>query len=140
MSTFVAHEPPLLGSVPDAAAAERASQAMREAYQAKGFGAGLPIEDDGRRGDPLLSDRSLGVTTYRLDIEALMAAPTRIVVAVGEESREVFAGRAAIGTAALCGQEATVFPSRHGGFLDGEFGYAGQPDAFAKKLRKVVEG
>jgi hypothetical protein len=101
---------------------------------------GLPVDDDGRRDDPLLTDRSLGVTTYRLDVEALAAAPTRIVVAVGEESREVFTGRAGVGTAELLGQEATVFPSHHGGFLGGEFGYAGQPEAFAKKLREVLEG
>ncbi len=168
--TFVAHEPPIIGSLPDAAAAERASQAMRDAYQAGGFGAGmaafmalgswpgeftdeyfarppadpaqfgLPAGDDGRRDDPLLSDRSLAVTTYRLDVEALAAVPTRIVVAVGEESREVFTGRAAMGTAERLGQEATVFPSHHGGFLGGEFGYAGQPEAFAKKLREVLEG
>lgn len=168
--TFVAHEPPLVESLPDAAAAERAGQAMRDAYQAKGFGAGmaafiamtswqgpftdayfalppadpaqfgLPAEDDGRRDDPLLSERSLAVSTYRLDVEALSAVPTRIVVAVGEESREVFTGRAAVGTAERLGQEATVFPSHHGGFLGGEFGYAGQPEAFAKKLREVLEG
>jgi pimeloyl-ACP methyl ester carboxylesterase len=168
--TLVAHEPPLIGSLPDAAAAGRASQAIRDAYQAKGFGAGmaafmvmtswqgeftdayfalppadpaqfgLPVEDDGRRDDPLLTDRTLGVTTYRLDVEALAAAPTRIVLAVGEESREVFTGRAGVGTAELLGQEATVFPSHHGGFLGGEFGYAGQPEAFAKKLREVLEG
>ncbi|GHG16806.1 MULTISPECIES: alpha/beta fold hydrolase [Amycolatopsis] len=167
--TFVAHEPPLNGSLPDAAAAERAGRLMREAYQTKGFGAGmaafmalgawegeftdayfalppadpaqfgLPAEDDGRRDDPVLSERSVGVTGYRLDVEALAAAPTRIVVAVGEESRQVFTGRAAIGTAELLGQEATVFPSHHGGFLGGEFGYAGQPEAFAEKLREVLE-
>ncbi len=168
--TLVAHEPPLIGSLPDAAAAGRAGQAIRDAYQASGFGAGmaaffamtswpgeftdayfalppadpaqfgLPVDDDGRRDDPLLTDRSLGVTTYRLDVEALAAASTRIVVAVGEESREVFTGRAGAGTAELLGQEATVFPSHHGGFLGGEFGYAGQPEAFAKKLREVLEG
>ncbi|MFB9690622.1 alpha/beta fold hydrolase [Amycolatopsis plumensis] len=168
--TFVAHEPPLNGSLPDAAAAERAGRLMREVYQAKGSGAGmaafmalgawegeftdayfalppadpaqfgLPAEDDGRRDDPVLSERSVGVTGYRLDVEALTAAPTRIVVAVGEESRQVFTGRAAIGTAELLGQEATVFPSHHGGFLGGEFGYAGQPVAFAEKLREVLEG
>ncbi|WP_410637111.1 alpha/beta fold hydrolase [Amycolatopsis sp. lyj-346] len=170
VSTLVAHEPPLVRPLPDADAAERASRAMREAYQAKGFGAGmaafiamtswpgeftdayfalppadpaqfgLPTEDDGRRDDPLLSDRSVAVPGYRLDVEALAAAPTRIVVAVGEESREVFTGRAAIATAELLGQEATVFPSHHGGFLGGEFGYTGQPEAFAKKLREVLEG
>ena len=41
-------------------------------------------------------------------------------------------------TAALLGQQATVFPSHHGGFLGGEFGYAGQPEAFAAKLREVL--
>ena len=34
----------------------------------------------------------------------------------------------------------TVFPSHHGGFLGGEFGYAGQPEAFARKLHEVLEG
>ncbi|ADJ50362.1 hydrolase [Amycolatopsis mediterranei S699] len=168
--TLVAHEPPLVRSLPDAAAAERAGQAVRDVYQAKGFGAGmaafsamtswpgeftdayfalppvdpaqfgLPSGDDGRRDDPLLTDRSLPVTTYRLDVEALAAAPTRVVIAVGEESREVFTGRAAVGTAGLLGQEATVFPSHHGGFLGGEFGYAGRPESFAEKLREVLEG
>ena len=35
---------------------------------------------------------------------------------------------AVLGTAALLGQEATVFPSHHGGFLGGEHGYAGKPE------------
>jgi hypothetical protein len=33
-----------------------------------------------------------------------------------------------------------VFPRHHGGFLGGEFGYPGQPEAFADKLRDVLEG
>jgi hypothetical protein len=36
-------------------------------------------------------------------------------------------------------QQATVFPSHHGGFLGGEFGYAGQPEAFARRLREVLD-
>ncbi|MEV6647210.1 alpha/beta hydrolase [Amycolatopsis sp. NPDC051371] len=169
VSTLVAHEPPLVGVLPDAAAAERAGKAFRDAYQARGFGAGmagfitmtswkgeftddyfalpaadpaqfgLPAEDDGRRDDPLMTDRSLAVTAYRLDVEALNAAPTRVVIAVGEESRDVMTGRAALATAERLGQDATVFPSHHGGFLGGEFGYAGQPEAFARKLREVLE-
>lgn len=39
--TLVAHEPPLLSVVPDAAAAERARNAVTDAYLAKGFGAGM---------------------------------------------------------------------------------------------------
>ncbi len=168
--TLVAHEPPIVGVLPDAAAAERAGKAFRDAYQARGFGAGMaafiamtswkgeftddyfaqpapdpaqfgmPTEDDGRRDDPLMTDRSLAVSAYQLDVDALTSAPTRIVIAVGEESLDVMTGRAALAAAARLGQEATVFPSHHGGFLGGEFGYAGQPEAFARKLREVLEG
>jgi pimeloyl-ACP methyl ester carboxylesterase len=168
VTTLVAHEPPLVGTLPDAAAAERAQAEVRDTYEAKGWGAGMaafitmtswrgeftdayfaqpaadpavfgmPTEDDGSRDDPLLSDRSWAVTSYRIDVDALAAAPTRVVVAVGEESRGVMTGRTAESTAALLGQQATVFPSHHGGFLGGEFGYAGQPEAFAGKLREVL--
>jgi pimeloyl-ACP methyl ester carboxylesterase len=166
--TLVAHEPPMISVLPDAAAAERARAGFRDAYEAKGWGAGMaafiamtswrgefsdeyfaqpapdpaafgmPTEDDGSREDPLLSDRSWAVSSYRPDADALAAAPTRIVIAVGEESEGTFTGRSAVATAELLGQQATVFPSHHGGFLGGEFGYAGQPEAFAGKLREVL--
>jgi hypothetical protein len=100
---------------------------------------GLPTEDDGSRDDPLLSDRSWAVSSYRPDVDALAAAPTRVVIAVGEESLSTFTGRTALATAELLGQQALVFPSHHGGFLGGEFGYAGQPEAFARKLRDVLD-
>jgi hypothetical protein len=100
---------------------------------------GLPTEDDGSRGDPLLSDRSWAVSSYRPDVEALAAARARVVIAVGEETLNTFTGRTAVATAELLGQQATVFPSHHGGFLGGESGYAGQPEAFARKLREVLE-
>lgn len=169
VTTLVAHEPPLIPLLPDADAAERAGAGFRDAYQAKGWGAGMagfiamtswqgeftdeyfaqpapdpaafgmPSEDDGSRDDPLLSDRSLAVTSYRPDVDALAAAPTRVVLAVGEESGDTVTGRAAVATAELLGQQATVFPSHHGGFLGGEFGYAGQPEAFARRLREVLD-
>jgi pimeloyl-ACP methyl ester carboxylesterase len=169
VTTLVAHEPPLIPVLRDAEAAERARAGFRDAYEAKGSGAGMAAftamtswrgeftddyfaqptpdpaqfgmrtEDDGRRDDPLLSDRSWAVSGYRPDVEALAAAPTRIVIAVGEESADTFTGRSSVATAKLIGQQVTVFPSHHGGFLGGEFGYAGQPEAFAKKLREVLE-
>ena len=61
------------------------------------------------------------------------------MVAVGIESDGVFTGRTAVATAEALGQEAVVFPSHHGGFMGGEFGYAGEPEAFAAKLREVLE-
>jgi pimeloyl-ACP methyl ester carboxylesterase len=169
VTTLVAHEPPLIHVLPDAEAAERARAAIRDVYQAKGRNAGMaafiawtswpgeltddyfaqptpdpamfgmPTDDDGSRDDPLLSERSWAVTSYRPDVEALAAAPTRIVIAVGEESLGIFTGRTSLATAELLGQRATVFPSHHGGFLGPEFGYAGQPEAFARKLREVLE-
>ena len=167
--TLVAHEPPLIPVLPDAAAAERARAGIRDVYEAKGSGAGMaafiamtswrgeftdeyfaqpapdpvafgmPTEDDGSRDDPLLSDRSWAVSGYRPDVDALATAPTRVVIAVGEESESTFTGRTAVATAELLGQQATVFPSHHGGFLGGEFGYAGQPEAFARRLRDVLD-
>ena len=62
------------------------------------------------------------------------------MIAVGEELRGVFTGRTASAVAELLGQQATVFPSHHGGFLGGELGDAGQPEAFARRLRDVFEG
>ncbi|TME21036.1 MAG: alpha/beta hydrolase [Chloroflexi bacterium] len=169
VTTLVAHEPPLIPVLPDAEAAERALAGVRDAYQARGSGAGMATfiamtswrgefsdeyfaspapdpaqfgmstEDDGSRDDPLLSDRSSSVSSYRPDVKTLAAAPTRIVIAVGEESMGTFTGRTAVALAELLGQQATVFPSHHGGFMGGEFGYPGQPEAFARKLRDVLD-
>jgi hypothetical protein len=41
VTTLVAHEPPLIPVLPDAAAAERARAGVRDAYEAKGSGAGM---------------------------------------------------------------------------------------------------
>jgi pimeloyl-ACP methyl ester carboxylesterase len=168
VTVLVAHEPPLVPVLPDADAAERAMAQFRDAYAAGGWGAGMaafiamtswrgeftedyfarstpdpaqfgmPTGDDGTRDDPLLSDRSSAVSSYRPDFDALAAVPTRIVIAVGEESAGTFTGRTSVATAELLGQRATVFPSHHGGFVGGDSGYAGQPEAFAGKLRDVL--
>ena len=168
VTILVAHEPPLIPVLPDAAAAERALAGVREAYEARGSGAGMAAfivmtswrgefsddyfarpapdpaqfgmsaEDNGARDDPLLSDRSSAVSGYRPDFAALAVSPTRIVIAVGEESMGLFTGRTSLATAELLGQQASVFPSHHGGFIGGESGYAGQPEAFARRLREVL--
>jgi pimeloyl-ACP methyl ester carboxylesterase len=168
--TLVAHEPPLIPVLPDAEQAERARAAVRDAYRAGGAGAGMAAfmvmgmwrgeftdeyfarpapdpaafgmsaEDDGSRDDPLLSDRSWAISSYRPDVDALLAARTRVVIAVGEESEGTFTGRTSVAMADLLGQTATVFPSHHGGFVGGDSPYAGQPENFGRKLRAVLEG
>ncbi|MFS8097690.1 alpha/beta hydrolase [Lentzea alba] len=166
--TLVAHEPPIIDVLPDASDARRARDGFIDAYFASGFGAGMaqfmvmsswqgeytdeyfaqppadpaqfgmPSEDDGTRDNPLLSRDSLAITDYQVKVDALAAAPTRIVIAVGEETGNAFTARTAVHTAKLLGQEATVFPSHHGGFMGGEFGYAGKPEEFGAKLRDVL--
>jgi pimeloyl-ACP methyl ester carboxylesterase len=166
---LVAHEPPMIPVLADAPAAERARARVRGAYESRGRWAGMaafiamtswrgeftdeyfarplpdpaqfgmPTEDDGARDDPLLSTRSEQIVGYRPDLEGLATASTRIVIAVGEESRDTFTDRTSRATAALLGQEATVFPSHHGGFNDAESGFPGQPEAFASKLREVLD-
>ncbi|WP_426624925.1 alpha/beta fold hydrolase [Leifsonia sp. McL0607] len=167
--TLVAHEPPLVGVLPDAERAERALAAVHEAYDSRGFGAGmaafimmtswrgeftddyfaqpapdpamfgLPADDDGSRDDPLLSQRSIAITAYRPDIDALAATPTRIVIGVGEESEGIFTGRTSAAIAQQLGTEAVVFPSHHGGFAAEDSGYPGKPEAFAHRLREVLD-
>ena len=169
IATLVAHEPPLLDVLPDAEAAHRAFQGFRDAYDRNGMGAGMAqfiamtswqgeftddyfaqppadparfgmsADDDGSRDDPLLSESSATVPTFRPDFEAVTAAPTRVVVAVGVESKGSFTGRTAEGTARALGQRPVEFPSHHGGFLGPEFGMAGEPEAFAAKLHEVLD-
>ena len=100
---------------------------------------GMSSDDDGSRDDPLLSDRSWAITDYEPDVDSLRAASTRILIGVGIETGDTYTGRTARAVASLLGQEATVFPSHHGGFLGGEHGYAGEPEAFAVKLREVLD-
>jgi hypothetical protein len=101
---------------------------------------GLPTEDDGNRTDPLLFQNIITCTHYEPDFDALRAAPTRIVIAVGVESAGQLAFRGGLAAAERLGQDAVRFPSDHGGFLGGEYGQAGDPDAFAAKLREVLAG
>lgn len=166
---LVAHEPPLLAVLPDADAAFAAERGVQEAYHQRGQGAGMaqfmaltswpgeftdayfeqppadpaafgmPTEDDGSRDNPILSGTGNGITAYRPDVAALTAAPTRVVIGVGVESAGTLTDRTSRALAEALGLPATEFPSHHGGFLGGEFGYAGQPEAFAARLREVLE-
>jgi hypothetical protein len=101
---------------------------------------GFPTEDDGSRDDPMLGRNIIATTGYEIDFNALRAAPTRIVIAAGAESEGEMAHRGALAVAERLGTEPVIFPSHHGGFLGGEFGWAGDPDAFAPKLREVLAG
>ena len=168
--TLVAHEPPLAALLPDADNAKSAVRAIRDTYQQGGFGPGMahfigitghkgqfpddiahqpapdpaqfgmPTDDNGDRTDVLLHQNIINTTHYQPDFDAVRAAPTRIIVAAGAESQGEMANRGAHAVAKELGTELIVFPSHHGGFLGGESGWGGQPEAFAAKLREVLSG
>jgi pimeloyl-ACP methyl ester carboxylesterase len=166
--TLVAHEPPTGQVLPDREAVLAASVDIHETYVREGVGPamgkfialssqegpvpidfanrpapdpamfGLPTQDDGSRSDPLVGQNMISCTHYQPDFDALRAASTRIVVAVGADSGQALAGRAATAVAEKLGTTAVTFPGGHGGFLGGEYGQTDQPDAFAAKLREVL--
>jgi pimeloyl-ACP methyl ester carboxylesterase len=168
--TLVAHEPPLASQLPDREYALAATEAINATYLRSGWGAGMahfiavvshrgpftaelaaqpapdpqmfgmPAGDDGTRTDPMLASNVLISTHYEPDYDALRVAPTRIVMAAGEDSQGEMANRGASAVAERLGTEPVVFPGDHSGFLGGEYGQTGKPDEFAAKLRDVLAG
>jgi pimeloyl-ACP methyl ester carboxylesterase len=166
--TVVAHEPPLASMLPDKEHAMAAARAVHDTYHRSGWGAGMahfiaivshrgrftddvarqpapdpaafgmPTEDDGVRTDPMLGQNMITTTHYEPDVDALRRASTRIVMAAGEESTGEMANRGAFAVAERLGVQPVIFPSGHSGFLGGEYGQTGEPDAFAAKLRDVL--
>ena len=99
---------------------------------------GCPSEDDGSRTDPLMRNMP-ACTAYEPDIEALAALGDRLVIAVGVESGEQMAARGGRSVAEALGVPVTEFPSNHGGFLGGEYGQQGDPEAFAAALHASLD-
>jgi pimeloyl-ACP methyl ester carboxylesterase len=166
--TLVAHEPPTASLLPDREAAFAANEEIRDTYQQSGRGPalakfialvsyqgevpkdffashpvdpqmfGLPTEDDGSRNDPLVGHNIITCTHYEPDFDALGKASTNIVLAIGATSAGTLAHRGGVAVADRLGQEPVTFPGGHDGFLGGEYGGMGEPDAFAAKLREVL--
>ena len=101
---------------------------------------GLPTQDDGSRTDPLLSHNIVTGTHYQPDLDALRAAPTRIVIAAGVESEGEMADRGAYGVADGLGTMPVKIPSDHGDFFGSEYGQQGKPDEFAAKPARGPDG
>ena len=152
--TLVAHEPPLLELLTDAAAQRAKTEDIIATFHAEGMGAawfkfmvyagfdkaaleGAPVHAEPRE----TSDQELreaarffgyelrSTTQYVPDIEALSTA--RVVVGIGADSGNLLTYRT---SAALCerlGAQPVEFPGDHGGFLEA-------PAEFADILRKVL--
>jgi pimeloyl-ACP methyl ester carboxylesterase len=168
--TLVAHEPPSAQPLPDRDEVLATCAAIHETYLRAGFGPamakfialasypgplpagfadqpgpdpasfGLPAEDDGSRDHPLVGLNMISTPGYSHDFEALGAAPVRIVIGVGTQSASMLAGRAGTAVAERLGTAPVTFPGGHDGFVGGEHGGMGEPDAFAAILREVLAG
>ena len=142
--TLVAHEPPVIELLPasaqvraqvqdiyDTYRAEGANKAMQKFMAHAGLGEAPGQEADAPRWVPspeqmarmratteqFLAHLIRPTTHYRPDIEALRAAPARIVVAVGATSKGQLANRSAVALADQLGTPVVEFPGDHGGFV-----------------------
>jgi pimeloyl-ACP methyl ester carboxylesterase len=156
--TLVAHEPPVIELLPDAAQLRAEIQDIYDTYQAGQpdqamgkFMAHAGVENPAAQDENVprrepspeqiarmraatghfLAHLLRPTTGYRPDIEALRSAPTRIVVAAGATSQGQLAHRAAVALAAQLGTPVAEFPGNHGGFL-------AQPEPFGQSLDQVL--
>ncbi len=165
---LVAHEPPTAVLLPDREVVMAAVRDIRSTYASSGLGPamakfialvmvdgplpegyldqpapdpagfGLPTEDDGSRTDPLMRNMP-ACNAYHPDFAALTAFGSRLVLAAGVESGRQLAARGARSVAEKLGLPVTEYPSDHAGFLGGEYGQQGDPEAFATALRATLD-
>lgn len=153
--TAIAHEPPLEELLDDREQRRRDTQDIVDTYRAHGSGAAwakfmaaanlpMPDGDEWANAQPAEPDpvqqaterhfflHELGATTsWQPDIAALKAAPTRIIVGIGEQSRGQLCDLTSTALSAELGVTPTFFPGDHTGFVS-------EPATFAARLRAVL--
>lgn len=153
--TVVAHEPPLTELLDDRDRLRAQTEDVVGTYltgDVRGAwakflsmaGLHLPPEVfegvvDGERDPQAVADERFqfvhmmrATTRWRPDVAGLRAATTRIVVGIGEESTGQLCDRTSRALADALDVEPTTFPGGHTGFVD-------DPDAFAARLRAVLD-
>jgi pimeloyl-ACP methyl ester carboxylesterase len=153
LRTLVAHEPPSLGLLPDAAQQRANTEAIIDTFHRDGFEAGWThfmrnagfevSPDDAPPTNPKMSDNEVRqaarffdidlrpTTQYLPDVDALKDGPTRIVVGLGGSSGRLLTYRTSTTLAEALGIAPTEFPGDHGGFM-------AAPTEFADTLRTVL--
>ncbi len=147
--TLIAHEPPVLTLLPDAAERHAATEQIIDTFHRHGVGAAFAQfmvtagyeSTDGPPGEPSEQDLAdsarffahelRGTTRYVPDIAALTAGPARVVVGIGAESGRLLTYRTSAALAERLGTEPVEFPGDHGGFMF-------HPQEFADALRKTL--
>jgi pimeloyl-ACP methyl ester carboxylesterase len=159
VTSFVAHEPPVVRLVPASEGAVERVDEISQTYATQGlwpameqFGA-LVVEggpDYQPPSDPTPEEIAGGermggnldffikhvlreISLYSPDVDALKAASTRIHVGIGEESGEQLAKRCGLALCERLGIEPTSLPGAHGGFES-------DAEAFAKILDATLQG
>jgi pimeloyl-ACP methyl ester carboxylesterase len=148
--TLVAHEPPAYYLLPEPgqpredpleiyrregglAALKQMAAQIGVTYEQREPGVELPqaSPQSAANAEALFSYTYQAVRRYRLDIAALAAAPTRIVLAGGSAGREYVGYRCAAAVADRLGKTVVEFPSHHAGYMS-------HPRAFAERLHDVL--
>jgi pimeloyl-ACP methyl ester carboxylesterase len=151
--TLVAHEPPVLDLLPDAAERHAATEDIIATFHEEGVGAawtkfmivsgvaGTGEEPPPPSGEPSAQDladsarffaHELRATTrYVPDIAALTSAPGRVVVGIGADSGPLLTHRTSTALARLLGTPPVEFPGGHGGFME-------RTEDFARLLLEVL--
>jgi len=153
--TLVAHEPPIMellpeaerpvmGPPPDAGRPhtpldnlQKFREILGVSYDDREPDAEMPYESPEAKARLvanrafLLAHEAPMYPRYTLDIAALSATPTRIVIAAGQASRGHFPHRIATRLSEHLGTAVVEFPSHHAG-------YVSHPRAFAEQLRTVL--
>jgi pimeloyl-ACP methyl ester carboxylesterase len=157
---LVAHEPPCIQLLPDAAAHRAANAVVKEIHRTQGAGPAMQkfMEDVGLAGDAppkrtappppemvetfgriqnnfdyFLAHGITPISEYVPNVAALREGSPRIVVGVGADSAQQIAGRTAAALAGQLGTTPVSFPGGHGGYND-------DPAGFAEMLHLVFLG
>jgi pimeloyl-ACP methyl ester carboxylesterase len=152
--TAVAHEPPLSELLDDREDQRLAREdvvatfrsgdrlgAIRKFFVFAGLEMPEPMFQQVFGGEPtaaeLANDRYFylhelrGTAGWRPDLDALRAAPTRLIPGIGDTSAGLFCDRATRALAAALDLEPALFPGGHGGFTE-------DPVKFADRLRELL--
>jgi pimeloyl-ACP methyl ester carboxylesterase len=148
---LVAHEPPVEGLLPDfdcfqedvlatyqregaAAVLAKFMASLSVNYADLEPGVVLPQRDTRRpgSGEAFFACTFQPVHRYRLDLAALAAAPARIVLAAGSAAPASLGYRCTAALAERLGKSLVEFPSHHAGYIS-------HPQAFANRLRSVLD-
>jgi pimeloyl-ACP methyl ester carboxylesterase len=152
VGTLVAHEPPLLELLPDAAQQRANIEDIIDTFHRDGLAAAMtkfminagfdvnahaapvtpePSSQQLADGTRFITHELRGTAAYLPDIAALTRGPARVVVGIGAASGGLITHRTSVALAERLGGRPVEFPGDHGGFLSA-------PREFADVLRAAL--